>query len=252
MGSEVPKQARITEQTTLPYDPVQRVAAKDSLRTAALLAMVGGFWDGFTYFGHGHVFANVMTANVVLLGVKAAAGDWSALHNLYPILAYLLGASMAQLLRLPRVQDWIRDPALAVLVGEILFCLGAGWYPDSLPDWPVVLGLSCLVAVQSSHFPRVEKWAYASTMPTGNLRNIAEGSFQALFQGPNPEQARRAKVFAIISLSFLAGAALGGLCVSRLHNKALWGPGILLLLVSLPIVVEDRRSRRAMREAHRS
>src|SRR5215813_477217 len=113
MSSEVPNHARVTEQTTVPSDAVQRVAAKDSLRTAALLALVGAFWDGFTYVGHGHVFANVMTANMVLFGVKAATGDWSALRNLYPILAYLFGAYMAQFPRLPRVKNWILDPALA-------------------------------------------------------------------------------------------------------------------------------------------
>jgi uncharacterized membrane protein YoaK (UPF0700 family) len=211
--------------------------------------MAGAFWDGFTYFGHGHVFANVMTANVVLFGVKVAAWDWSALRNLYPILAYLLGAMMAQLPRLPRVKEMIPDPALAALSAQILFCFCAGLYPDTFPDWPVVLGLSFFVAVQSSHFARVEKWPYASTMPTGNLRNLAESIFQALFQRPNPEMARRAKVFGIITLSFLAGAALGGLSVAHLHNKALWVPAILLLLVSLPILAEDRHSRHAIKGA---
>lgn len=225
--------------------PIQHIPAKDSLLTASLLVLAGGFWDGFTFFGHGHVFANVMTANVVLFGVKAGAGDWTALRNLYPILAYLLGACLAQVPRHPRVKNWILDPALAVLVGEILFLFCAGWYPDYFPDWPVVLGLSFLVAVQSSHFSKVEKWAYASTMPTGNLRNLAEGTFQALFRGPDPEQGRRALVFACISVSFLAGAVLGGFSVSRLHNNALWISAALLLLASFPMFREDKRARLA-------
>lgn len=219
------------------------VSAKDSLRTATLLVLAGGFWDGFTFFGHGHVFANVMTANVVLFGVKAGAGDWTALRNLYPILAYLLGACFAQLPRLPRIRNWIPDPALAVLAGEILFLFCAGWYPERFHDWPVVLGLSFIVAVQSSYFLKLEKWPYASTMPTGNLRNLAEGSFQALVRGPDPEQGRRALLFAIISISFLTGAALGSFCVSRFQNKALWIPAAILLLVAIPMVVEDRRNR---------
>src|SRR5215831_4547923 len=137
------------------------VSAKDSLHTAALLVLAGGFWDGFTFFGHGHVFANVMTANMVLLGVKAGAGDSTALRHLYPILAYLLGACFAQIPRLTRVKSWMFDPALAVLTAEILFLLCAGWYPDRFHDWPVVLGLSFIVAVQSSYFLKVEKWPYA-------------------------------------------------------------------------------------------
>lgn len=223
------------------------LAAKNSLPTAALLVLAGGFWDGFTFFGHGHVFANVMTANVVLFGVKAGAGDWTALRNLYPILAYLLGACFAQLPRLPRLKNWIPDPALAALAGEILFLICAGWYPESFHDWPIVLGLSFIVAVQSSYFTKLESWPYASTMPTGNLRNLAEGSFQALFRGPDPVQARRALLFAIISLSFLAGAALGSFCVSRFHNRALWIPAAILFLVAVPILREDRPSRRVVK-----
>jgi uncharacterized membrane protein YoaK (UPF0700 family) len=37
---------------------------------SALLASAGGFPDGFTYVGHGHVFANSMTGNVILPGIK--------------------------------------------------------------------------------------------------------------------------------------------------------------------------------------
>src|SRR5262245_9725471 len=239
--------------TTLPVSSVNQhetpaqaaslvTPAKDSLHTAAVLLLVGGFWDGFTFFGHGHVFANVMSANMVLLGVKVVDGDSTALRNLYPILAYLLGASFAQIPRLPRVKNWIPNPALAALAGEILFLFGAGWYPDRFSDWPVLLGLSFIVAVQSSYFLKLEKWPYASTMPTGNLRNLAEAGFQALIRRPDPEQARRALLFAIVSLSFLAGAALGGFCVSRFHNKALWIPAALLLLVIVSMFREDRRS----------
>lgn len=223
------------------------ISAKDSLRAAALLVLAGGFWDGFTFFGHGHVFANVMTANMVLFGVKVSAGDVTAFRNLYPILAYLLGACFAQLPRVPRVKYWIPDPALAALTGEILFLFCAGLYPERFHDWPVVLGLSFIVALQSSYFVKLENWPYASTMPTGNLRNLAEGSFQALFRGPNPEQARRAQLFAIVSISFLAGAALGGFCVSRFHNKALWIPAVILLLVAIPMFRDDRRSRQTVK-----
>ena len=243
MNTSLPVSSGISEQRTAARAAAQAIPARNSLRTAVLLVLAGGFWDGFTYLGHGHVFANVMTANMVVLGVKAGAGDWTALRNLYPILAYLLGAYVAQVPRLPRLKNWIPDPALAAVAGEILFLFCAGWYPEHFPDWPVVLGLSFLVAVQSSHFPKVEQWAYASTMPTGNLRNLAEGVFQAVFRGPDPEQVRRAQVFACISVSFLAGAVLGGFSVSRLHNKALWIPAALLLLASFPILREDRRTK---------
>jgi uncharacterized membrane protein YoaK (UPF0700 family) len=61
-----------------------------------MLATAGGFLDGFTYVGHGHVFANAMTGNVVLLGISFMSGSWdTAFNHLPPILAFLLGISAA-------------------------------------------------------------------------------------------------------------------------------------------------------------
>ena len=249
MNPTMPVSSNMREQRPPAQAASAAISAKDSLRAAALLVLAGGFWDGFTFFGHGHVFANVMTANMVLFGVKAGAGDWTALRNLYPILAYLLGAWFAQLPRLPRIKNWISDsdPALAVLAGEILFLFCAGLYPEHFHDLPVVLGLSFIVALQSSYFVKLEKWPYASTMPTGNLRNLAEGSFQALFRGPDRGQARRALLFAVVSICFLVGAALGSVCVSRFHNRALWIPAAILLFVAIPMFRENRRSRLTVR-----
>jgi uncharacterized membrane protein YoaK (UPF0700 family) len=47
-----------------------------SLRLACLLAASGGYLDSFTFLGHGRVFANAQTGNVVLLGVYAATRHW--------------------------------------------------------------------------------------------------------------------------------------------------------------------------------
>ena len=49
-----------------------------SLHLALLLALAGGFLDAFTFVGHGGVFANAQTGNVVLLAVGAATGHWGA------------------------------------------------------------------------------------------------------------------------------------------------------------------------------
>ena len=217
-------------------------ATEASLWVAALLATVGGFLDAFTYFGHGRVFANAMTANVVLLGVAAAGGDWrQSLRHALPIAAFLGGVAIAQLPQIPRVRGAIPDPALAALSAEIVFLFAAGWYPDKLPDLPLLLGISFLAALQSSTFVRVEKWAYSSTMTTGNLRQMAEAGFRALFLDADADMLRRARLFGFICLAFLLGAATGGLCVSAWRNKALWGADVLLLVVWLPLASGWRR-----------
>jgi len=217
-------------------------ATEASLWVAALLAAVGGFLDAFTYFGHGRVFANAMTANVVLLGVAAAGGDWrQSLRHALPIAAFLCGVAIAQLPQIPRVRRAIPDPAMAALSAEIAFLFAAGWYPDKVTDFPLLLGISFLAALQSSTFVRVEKWAYSSTMTTGNLRQFAEAGFRALFLGADAGMLRRARLFGFICLAFLFGAVAGSLAVSALRNRALWVAGIVLLVVWLPLAAGKRR-----------
>src|SRR5580658_9977499 len=71
-----------------------------TLGIGALLAAAGGFLDGFTYVGHGHVFANAMTGNVVLLGISCFSGSWrTALQLLPPILAFVVGVSVSEALQ---------------------------------------------------------------------------------------------------------------------------------------------------------
>src|SRR5580692_10233648 len=72
-----------------------------TLGIGASLAAAGGFLDGFTYVGHGHVFANAMTGNVVLLGIDCVSGSWrAAFQHLPAILAFLVGICAAQAMQL--------------------------------------------------------------------------------------------------------------------------------------------------------
>lgn len=218
--------------------------AENSLWVAALLAASGGFLDAFTYLGHGHVFANAMTGNVVLLGVFTATGDWiQSLRHVPPLLAFLLGVAVAQILTLPRMRASLPNAAIASLTAEMVFLFVGGWLPTNFPDLPLVLSISFLAALQSSTFHRAERWTYNSTMATGNLRNFGEAGFNVIFSDKDPEVVRKANLFGIICLSFMGGAILGGLCTWRMNNKALWAVDALLLLAWLPLVAAWRRSR---------
>jgi uncharacterized membrane protein YoaK (UPF0700 family) len=105
-----------------------------TLHVSATLAAAGGFLDGFTYVGHGHVFANAMTGNVVLLGADAISGSWTrSLHHLLPILMFLSGVATASAMRLPRFRRTVRQPELVVLTIEMLLLLVLSFLPRALP-----------------------------------------------------------------------------------------------------------------------
>ena len=226
-----------TDNAAAPTPPQAR------LEVAALLSVSGGFLDAFTYVGHGRVFVNAMTGNVVLLGVFGAAGDWAqAWRHLPPIIAFLLGVFAARLIGRSAPTPLLRYPGLACLVLEILFLCGAAWLPASFPDIWLVLGLSFVAALQNSSFPNVEAWAYNSVMTTGNLRRFVDGLFLMLEPAQRAEGGRQARAFGVVCLHFLFGAVIGACCTPRMGDFALLVPAALLALVLLWIFSGLRRN----------
>ena len=54
-----------------------KLPAHETFRVAAVLALVGGFLDIYTYLLRGGVFANAQTGNIVLLAANLAETNWS-------------------------------------------------------------------------------------------------------------------------------------------------------------------------------
>jgi uncharacterized membrane protein YoaK (UPF0700 family) len=206
-----------------------------SLGLGLLLAVVGGFLDAFTYVGHGHVFANAMSGNVVLVGVSIVAGQWTqAMRCLTAVLAFLAGVATANLLHLPRVTAVVRRPKLDCLLLELAFLLIVGGLPAGYPDYVTTLGISFVAAVQTSTFRELRDWPYSSVMTTGNLRSFVDATVAWLsFRGR--AEARKLAHFGTVCSAFFGGALLGGACTAAWGNYTAWlaaaliGAAVLLL-----------------------
>lgn len=210
--------------------PVQ-VYSDNSLVVASLLTLSGGFLDVFTYLGHGHVFANSMTGNIVFLGMYAATGNWhQALRHIPPIVAFLIGVLFAYRMHLPSVLKHLPKPALTCLGLEIMVLIAASFLPAGFPDIILVMFISLVAAMQNSNFTKLEKWTYNSVMTTGNLRRFAEAFFRGTMPAHNPMALREAKLFGFICCCFLAGAILAALTTLWLHDFALQIPAGLLII----------------------
>ena len=76
---------------------ITAIPIHETFRVAALLAVVGGFLDAYTYILRGGVFANAQTGNIVLLGVHMADKDYrQALYYVVPIIAFSLGVVLTK------------------------------------------------------------------------------------------------------------------------------------------------------------
>jgi uncharacterized membrane protein YoaK (UPF0700 family) len=192
---------------------------------------VGGALDAFTYLGHGHVFANAMTGNVVLLGLNAVQGDWRrSLYHLLPILSFFLGVSTAKAINLRLVFNRIGNPDLAALNLEITIFAILGCLPASAPNLLITISVAFAASLQTATFRTVEGQSYNSTFTTGNLLTLSEDAFVWLVRKRPAALRRPAQVFAIVCGAFLLGVLAGGLMTPHLYNKTLW-PICCVLLV---------------------
>jgi uncharacterized membrane protein YoaK (UPF0700 family) len=207
-----------------------------TLGIGTLLASAGGFLDGFTYVGHGHVFANSMTGNVVLLGIDCLSGSWHiALRHLPAILAFLVGISVSQAMQLHSKLRKASAPYSAVLVLEISVLLVLSLMPATTADILFTTSIAFVASVQVQTFREVDGHSFNSTFTTGNLRVLSEAAVAWLFEGHRQAAARVVKDFSAICAAFLVGATAGGYAAQTFGNRALWCDVILLVLIAIRV-----------------
>jgi uncharacterized membrane protein YoaK (UPF0700 family) len=216
----------------------------ESLPAALVLSAVGGFLDAFTFVGYGGVFANAQTGNLVLLGVEAGEQRWrSALLHAPPILAFLLGVTVATWLGRPAVREIVKRPTRLALGAEILVTGAVGF----VPGWPgevVTAAIAFTAAVQVSTFRSLNGIAYSTTLTTSNLRALVEKAYQWRADH-NAAAERQAAQLAAVILAFGAGAGAGGWCTHDLGRRAAWvaaaGLGIALVYIVIETTAASAR-----------
>jgi uncharacterized membrane protein YoaK (UPF0700 family) len=210
-----------------------------TLTIAGLLAAAGGFLDGFTYVGHGHVFANAMTGNVVLLGINCFSGSWQAgLRHVPAIVAFLVGVCVAQVVQVQARRRNAAVPYSRVLALEVAVLLALSWLPAGTADI-VFTTLICFAAsVQVQSFREVNGQIFNSTFTTGNLRTLVVAATDWFLEGRKPETARTVRDFSMICGLFFLGAIAGGFSTQHYGNKALWVDVMVLGGIAIHIRAE--------------
>jgi uncharacterized membrane protein YoaK (UPF0700 family) len=205
----------------------------DALADAMLLATTGGLLDAIVFLNHGHVFANSMTGNVVFLGIAILGREWKDIvPHLMPLAGFLVGINISKYLR-------TRLGLRFVLLGlglEIATIFVLGCLRDSFPDMAFTGIIACAAAIQVASFRRVDRFAYNSTFLSGNLRDVAEGFYDAFDPRSNPDTREhglsQARTLGLICLCFLAGAVMGARAAPRFGNRSVWFAEPLLITVA--------------------
>ena len=205
----------------------------ESFFIGSILALVGGFLDGYTYVSRGKVFANAQTGNMVLLGLRISEGHFSdALRYLLPILAFAAGVLLAEWIKSryqgSRAFHW-RQLVLGI---EIVLLFGIGFLPDGNLNPYVNIAISLVCALQVESFRTLHELTYATTMCTGNLRSGTEQLFR-YFQTRERTFLQNSLHYFGIILVFIAGAIFGMISTNLMFERAIWIPGALLVLTLL-------------------
>ena len=193
----------------------------ESMLMGALLAMVGGFLDAYTYLLRGHVFAFAQTGNIVLLGIRLADGAFrQACYYLIPIAAFAVGVLAVEIIRRRFYEHSRIHWRQIILAAECLTLLGLSFVP--LGRWDIAVNpiVSFLCAMQVQAFRKIKGDPFASTMCTGNLRSATE---LLCVYGRTRDRSclRRSLRYYSVILFFIAGAVLGGLLARLLGGKSL-------------------------------
>ena len=225
-------------------DPVPSLRSLSGmLAIASLFAIVGGILDAYSYLARGHVFANAQTGNVVLFGVRAAAGNWtSAWMTLPPILAYMCGVAVARLLRVRPKKHTFRATLICQAL-ELLVLLVLLFFGRFVPDFCAVSLIAFSAALQNTSFSNIGPWQFNSAMTTSNLRSAVSGWVQLALGETDPKLRGEAIVGSVIFLCFAAGALLGGVCTLRLPACSLLLAVVLATAGTLLTIRERERSR---------
>ncbi|AKB31604.1 hypothetical protein MSSIH_0914 [Methanosarcina siciliae HI350] len=226
------------ERETISYN-----LTSESVKLGILLAIVGGFLDTYTFIGRGGVFANAQTGNVVLVGIEAAAGEWEqAMFHAVPILAFIVGVVVAEMIKKPSIHLFIPDAERAVLILEIAVLFVIGFIPYTSPDIIVTVAVSFVSSVQISSFRKLVGSPYSTTMITGNLRSATQEAYIA-FTKRDWKSALRAVRYSIIIAAFLAGAISGGVLTSLIGTKAVWVAVIILIGSVILFSIDERKNK---------
>jgi uncharacterized membrane protein YoaK (UPF0700 family) len=211
-------------------------AEPNALSSAMLLAAAGGLLDAVVYLNHGHVFANNMTGNLIFLGIAALAHDRDTLiPHLVPICGFFLGVLTSKYLR---TGLGLRCAPIALIL-EIVTIFALGWLSPETPSMTFTGVIAYVAAIQVASFRHVEAFDYNSTFMSGNLRDVAEGLYEALAPSSRAETRGwgRAKTIdlGLMVLCFFLGAVVGAWTAPRFGNHSLWLAEPLLIAVAVPV-----------------
>lgn len=204
----------------------------DSFTVGLFLACCGGFLDGYTYLLRGEKFATMQTGNLIMFALKIFSGKAvEACYYLIPIGSFFIAVLLTSLIeRFYKNKYWLHWRQ-AVVIAEMLIVLGTGFIPaNESYNWLANMLVSMVAGMQLEAFKKIKGLNFATTMCTGNLKNLAE-SIASISKSNLKEKLLEIFLFISVILFFAGGVFSGYYATGKYSNY-----GILFVLVFLFLV----------------
>jgi uncharacterized membrane protein YoaK (UPF0700 family) len=222
----------------------QRRMISESFRLGALLALVGGFLDAYSYMTRGEVFATAETGNIVLMGLNLSRGNFPmVLHYLLPICVYAVGIIVVK-----TIQENANQHHLIVVHWRqiVIFCeacvLMCVYFIPQTPHANLLANvlIAFVSSMQVQSFRKLRGLGFATTMCTGNLRSAMDRLYSGLSKGTNRQEIMNGFRYLGIIASFVAGVIISYQLTLRWSTHAMPFAVCILIVVFVLLVREPR------------
>jgi uncharacterized membrane protein YoaK (UPF0700 family) len=215
-------------------------ATASSLRFALLVTAASGFLDAYTYVSRGGVFANAQTGNVIFLAIEVSRTHWrDAAQHLWPILAFVVGVSIANVIKTGRAERRVHRPIRWSIAAQAAILAVVGFVPATVPNALVTVPISFIAALQIALFRNIGDLNYIAIAMTGNLMRVTEAGFAAIVD--RDSAGRRAfGVYSAVIAVFVLGALAGAAATGSVGVRAAWIPAAVLAATLAIFVIDER------------
>ncbi len=210
----------------------------ESLELGALLALVGGFMDAYSYLARDGVFANAQTGNILLVGINLSEANLSgALRYFLPVVSFAAGIMLADLAH-DRMSARLHWRQLTVFA-EALILFGVSFVPGTAN-----LQANCLTSfacgMQVESFRKIHGRGVATTMCIGNLRSALQNVDDFILTH-NKGFLENGLLYLGVIFTFVLGAILGNRCIDLFGLHAI-AVAAALLAICFFIMFIDREN----------
>ena len=205
---------------------------KHELAVYLPLAFVGGFLEIYTYINMSGLFANAQTSNLVLLFNGLLSDNIpSAVYCVMPVILYILGITVTELIPKKMRDPSVRWPEYCVLI-EAVCMAGVALCPKIIPARVSALPVFFLTAMQYNTFKSMQGQGVSTVFCTNNLRQ-AVIHFWRWKEKKDGAQAVYMSVYVFVIGMFILGV-VAGFSLSHLWGvKAVLACDVVMVFVFL-------------------